>query len=201
MDDEQGEWQESLVSESLSSGRRKASRLLIAAVITALLIGLLLGNLLTVHLGVTARLRANEKSAIFYLRTVSSAQETYRASIMKDLDNDGVGEYGTFDELLGWKAAPGASGPASPPFLDNGLMGEGGPYWKSGYDSTLVVGPAAGGLDCYYFAMATPVIYKRSGIRSFCVDATGVVRGRDNGGEPGPISAMIGGEPWPEVEG
>ncbi|MHC4134750.1 MAG: hypothetical protein ACYTDU_06600 [Planctomycetota bacterium] len=49
----------------------------------------------------TARLKANESAALASLRSIYTAQETYRTSVMRDADEDGEGEYAFIGELLG----------------------------------------------------------------------------------------------------
>ncbi len=53
-----------------------------------------------------ARLKANESAAIATLRTIHTAEETFRSNVMRDADGDGEGEYAFIGELLG-NARPG----------------------------------------------------------------------------------------------
>ncbi|MHC4816784.1 MAG: hypothetical protein ACYTF8_01815, partial [Planctomycetota bacterium] len=48
-----------------------------------------------------ARLDANESAAIASLRSIHTAEETFRTSVMRDADGDGEGEYAFIGELLG----------------------------------------------------------------------------------------------------
>ena len=162
--------------------------LMIVVAIIAIIAAIAIPNLLR------ARLAANESSAVSSLRTLSSAQETFRSSIMKDQDTDGLGEYGTLSELAGLVTVSGVS--ASPPFIDDQL----GAGNKSGYSFLMLCGTnaactAVGGTaatsinasEISYFGYAVPVSYGRSGNRSFVLDASGVIRGSDTGGNAPPV--------------
>ena len=164
--------------------------LMIVVAIIAIIAAIAIPNLLR------ARLAANESSAVSSLRTLSSAQETFRSSIMKDQDTDGLGEYGTLSELAGLVSVAGGGGTASPPFIDDQL----GAGNKSGYSFLMLCGTnaactAVGGTaatsinasEISYFGYAVPVSYGRSGNRSFVLDASGVIRGSDTGGNAPPV--------------
>src|ERR1043166_9670945 len=91
--------------------------LMIVVAIIAIIAAIAIPNLLS------ARLNANETSAISTLRNVSSSQAQFQASAKCDVDNDGSGEFGMFRELSGAVAvrnlatgAPGAS-VLNPPVL------------------------------------------------------------------------------------
>jgi len=155
--------------------------LMIVVAIIAIIAAIAIPNLLR------ARLAANESSAIASLRTLSSAQETFRSSIMIDEDTDGLGEYGTLSQLAGLVACPNGN-TADPPFIDDQL----GSANKSGYVfdmllggttacGTVAVTPATNANEITYFAYATPVSYGRSGNRTFVLDSSGVIRGSDMG--------------------
>jgi len=181
--------------------------LMIVVAIIAIIAAIAIPNLLR------ARLAANESSAIASLRTISSAQETFRSSIVKDQDADGLGEYGTLSELAGLTAGAGMSAPASPPFIDNQL----GQGTKSGYNFVVLVGTQAGctpvgatamsapnASEIEYFAVAVPVAHQRTGNRSFILDASGVIRGSDVGSVTVSNAAVcnqdaIGTNPWPVI--
>src|ERR1043166_305074 len=91
--------------------------LMIVVAIIAIIAAIAIPNLLS------ARLNANETSAISTLRNVSSSQAQFQASAKCDVDNDGSGEVRRFRALSGAGAvrnlatgAPGAS-VLNPPVL------------------------------------------------------------------------------------
>src|SRR6185436_6059522 len=69
--------------------------LMIVVAIIAIIAAIAIPNLLS------ARLNANETSAVSTLRNVSSAQSQFQASAKADVDADGTGEFGMFRELSG----------------------------------------------------------------------------------------------------
>ena len=193
--------------------------LMIVVAIIAIIAAIAIPNLMR------ARLAANESSAISSLRTLSSAQETFRSRVLKDQDADGMGEYGGPGELGGMAMLPPAlSRQADPPFIDNQLAGG----QKSGYTFRIAIGwgtaatagTGAGGLglnccptvtlavqasEVFYYASAWPIDYGRSGNRTFCIDASGVLRASDlvNGIDVAMCSFMTGTgvNLWPVVGG
>ena len=168
--------------------------LMIVVAIIAIIAAIAIPNLLR------ARLAANESSAIAALRTISSAEETFRSSIVMDTDTDGLGEYGPLLEMAGLGTLT-----VDPPFIDNQL-GSGN---KSGYTFIVAIGGSAcGGLasgadadEVDYYATAWPQAYGRSGNRSFCIDASGVIRGSDVAGLSAVCADMGTVAPWPVVGG
>lgn len=127
----------------------------------------------------------NESSAIYSLRTLWSAEEIFKAAILKDEDRDRIGEYGTLRELAGLDSATGNDAPVDPPFIDRQL-GEGA---KSGYSFSLHLGTenhsgytGPDENEAEFWAVAWPQAYGRSGRRTFCVDQSGDIFGTDNGG-------------------
>ena len=69
--------------------------LMIVVAIIAIIAAIAIPNLLS------ARLNANETSAISTLRNVSSSQAQFQAAAKCDVDSDGSGEFGLFRELSG----------------------------------------------------------------------------------------------------
>jgi prepilin-type N-terminal cleavage/methylation domain-containing protein len=120
--------------------------LLIVIAIIAIIASIAIPNLLS------ARVSANETSAIATLRNISSAQAQFQASARNDNDGDGEGEYGLFSELSG--AVPtrvsGAAGPvANPPSLSGVFqkvvtLGTTAGVTKSGYNFAMYLPGAAG---------------------------------------------------------
>jgi type II secretory pathway pseudopilin PulG len=102
-----------------------------------------------------SRRAANEGSALASLRRIQSAEATYQAT-------RGNGHFGQLDEL----ASEGLINPALT-----------GPH--NGYRFTIVSAPGAKGFEC----VGVPLTYGSSGIRSFYVDETGVIRAADRHGE------------------
>jgi prepilin-type N-terminal cleavage/methylation domain-containing protein len=67
-----------------------------------------------------ARISSNETSAIGSLRTTSTSQNQFQNANVKDIDLDGVGEYGFFVELSGTTEVPvgtSSGSPAKPAFV------------------------------------------------------------------------------------
>jgi len=124
--------------------------IMIVVAIIALLAAIAIPNLLR------ARLQANESSAQAALKTIATAEVTYRTA---------NSTYGTL-ALLGTPA----TGPA---FIDAVLAGG----TKSGY--SFATSDIAAETFC---ATAVPVTANVTGVRSFCVTEDGVVRVQAAGG-------------------
>ena len=132
---------------------------LVTAVPVGIIAAIAIPNLLQ------ARMAANEGSAIQSLRTICAAEATYQAQFDR---------YGTLEEL--------AAASLIDPKLASGT--------KSGYRFTVEVtsegtvtnefGTSSGG----FAVVGVPVDYRSSGMRSFFVDETHIVRGADNVGMP-----------------
>lgn len=103
---------------------------------------------------------ANEGSAMATLRTLASAEATYQAT-------RGQGQFGTLDEL----AAEG--------LIDSKLA----TGTKNGYSFTVELTTTEEN-DPGFAVVGVPVTYRKTGIRSFYVDETGVIRAGDNSGGP-----------------
>jgi len=171
--------------------------LMIVVSIIAIIAVLSIPNLLR------ARITANEGTVIADLRTLSSAQETFRQSNFKDQDGDGQGEYGSLMELAGLTSVSGRK--ADPPFIDQ-QYGRGR---KPGYSFSVQVGLTACGMatnsidasETAYFGVARPVGWHKTGVRTFCVDSSGVLRGSDIGpaGVVNCTTACMGASPWPPI--
>ncbi len=98
-----------------------------------------------------------ESGVISIMRTVSGAQQTYYSA---------TSNYGTLTQLV-----------------KSGLIGE---YLADGencgYLYSVAVTPRTGNIPAKFQVRATPQQYGVSGIRSFYIDETGVLRGADKGG-------------------
>ncbi|MDI6606166.1 MAG: prepilin-type N-terminal cleavage/methylation domain-containing protein [Candidatus Omnitrophota bacterium] len=137
--------------------RRKGFTLveiMIVVAIIALLAAIAIPNLLR------ARLQANESSAQAALKTIATAEVTYRTA---------NATYGTLTEL----GAP-AAGPA---YIDKTLGCGTPPCTKSGY--SFNTSDIAAETFC---ATAVPATANVTGVRSFCVTEDGVVKVQTAGG-------------------
>jgi type IV pilus assembly protein PilA len=105
-----------------------------------------------------ARRAANEGSAIHSLRTISSAEQSYHVNFQK---------YGTLDEL-------GANG-----LIDSKLASG----KKNGYNFTIELTSDPSSPEGFA-VVGVPESYRNSGLRSFYVDESFVIRAADNAGGP-----------------
>ena len=110
-----------------------------------------------------SRMSANEMSAVGSLQTIKSGQIGFSAAKFLDADSDGTGDFGTLANL--------GTPPAGEPFISEQL--ETGT--KSGYNYIMVPNTANIG-DERYTATARPVTYGKTGVRSFFMDESGVIR-------------------------
>jgi type IV pilus assembly protein PilA len=136
---------------------------------TAGLITSILSLVIIVPIGIVAaiaipnllasRRAANEASSIATLRTLHSAEATYQATT-------GNGAFGTLDQL--------AADELITPELATGVL--------HGYRFTVEI--RAGGYNepGGFQVVGVPLTYRNTGIRSFYVDETGVIRAGDNRG-------------------
>ena len=174
--------------------------LMIVVAIIAIIAAIAIPNLLS------ARLNANETSAISTLRSISSAQAQFQTSAKVDVDNDGTGEFGLFREMsgaIGVRTAADAStvgNVMNPPVLSGAFrtFNANSEVSRSGYLFHMVLPGAAGigvpevaagalgaALDsdlsetswCCY---AWPSSYSTSGNRTFFVNQTGDIIGTDS---------------------
>ena len=107
-----------------------------------------------------ARRAANEGSAMSSLRTLASAEATYQATT-------GEGKFGTLTEL------------AAVNLIDSKLA----TGTKNGYKFTVEVTTNEMNYPGFE-VVGMPMTYGSTGIRSFYVDETGVIRAGDNSGRP-----------------
>jgi type II secretory pathway pseudopilin PulG len=112
---------------------------------------------------------ANETAAIDAMRTIVSGQTAFKASGLRDINGDGVGEYGPLVQL--------AHPPKDPPFIDD-VLGTGE---KHGYRFTVTLDDLA---DKGFMCVAVPQEPGKTGERRFYVDQTGVVRFTADGSQP-----------------
>ena len=131
---------------------------LVSVVPTAIIASIAIPNLLA------ARRAANEVSAMNSLRTISSAETVYYST-------RGEGKYGTLNEL----AAEG--------LIDSKLA----TGTKNGYNFTIeLTNDETSGEG--FAAVGVPITYRSTGLRSFYIDESSVIRAGDNSG--GPSSKM-----------
>lgn len=101
----------------------------------------------------------NERSMIIALRTIHSAQMTY-------LSTTGNGNFGTFDQLI-----------------NAGLINlSAGLNFYRGYFKEMTVIARTTGNAALFYVKTRPEVYQRTGVRSFYIDQTGVLRGADKRG-------------------
>jgi prepilin-type N-terminal cleavage/methylation domain-containing protein len=174
--------------------------LMIVVAIIAIIAAIAIPNLLS------ARLNANETSAISTLRNVSSSQAQFQASAKCDVDNDGSGEFGYFRELsgaVGVRDAAGAVGTSllNPPVLSGAFrtVSTAGEVSRSGYifrmilpkaDGTAIPEPSltgtapvladANNCETTWCAYAHPASYSTSGNRTFFCNQTGDIVGTED---------------------
>ena len=103
-----------------------------------------------------ARLNANESAAISALRTVSSSAISFRSVSTQ------------------YPATLGALTAVTPPYIDT-VLGAGA---KNGYNFALT------GTVTSFTATARPTTFQSTGVRSFFVDESGVLRWTDGDAEP-----------------
>ena len=174
--------------------------LMIVVVIIGIIAAIAIPNLLS------ARVNANETSAIATLRNVSSSQAQLKASSKVDADADGAGEYGMFRELSGavgvrTSADGGTTGAVlNPPVLSAAFrtFNAAGEVSRAGYLFHMVLpgaagigvmetgsGPFAASVDgdlaetvwcCYGW----PANYANSGNRTYFVNQTADIIATDN---------------------
>ncbi len=130
--------------------------IMIVVAIIALLAAIAIPNLLR------ARLQANEAASQAALRTIATAEITYRSANP---------QYATLTDL-----GSNASGPR---YVDQTLGCASPPCVKTGYNFTVPAGSL--GTD-QFAAMARPTTADVSGRRSFCITEDGVVRVQPAGG-------------------
>ena len=174
--------------------------LMIVVAIIAIIAAIAIPNLLS------ARLNANETSAISTLRNISSSQAQFQASAKCDVDNDGSGEFGYFRELSGAVGVRNDVGaPAgsllNPPVLSGAFrtVSSAGEVSRSGYifhmilpkaDGTAIMEPSLSGTgpvladsnncETTWCCYTWPASYSTSGNRSFFVNQTGDIVGTED---------------------
>ena len=135
--------------------------LMIVVAIIAIIAAIAIPNLLR------SRMSANEAGSAGAIRTISTAEASYQAAAMRlGGTNGNIGQYGDLAEM----ATP-ASGPG---FID-ALLGAGA---KHGY--TFVATPVDGDAPTFT-ATANPDTVGSTGVKSYFVDESGVIRFEGDG--------------------
>jgi len=104
-----------------------------------------------------------EESAMGTLGTIMTSEKQYQSSLSRDENGYGIGDFGTFSDLLS----------AQPPFIDK--LTAGGE--KSGYIFTLDVYVGRNEADARYTATAVPKKRGKTGNRIFLLDSSAPHRG------------------------
>lgn len=141
--------------------------LMIVIAIIAVIAAIAIPNL------VRARLHANESAAIGALRTLSASEASFSISVLLDADGDGVGEYGTLNDLFA----------INPPYIDAVLAGG----VKHGYNFVVVPNADA---ETGYVCNANPTVIGRTGNRHYYVDESAVITFR-NLAPAGPLDSPV----------
>jgi prepilin-type N-terminal cleavage/methylation domain-containing protein len=116
-----------------------------------------------------SRMSANEASASGALKTIAAAQTDY---------NNNSSPHSFSNTLERLRSGSGAGGVR---YIDDQV----GNRNKSGYSFTLQAGSQQNNAFFAWSAEAHPIVYKRTGIRSFYIDETGILLGSDVGGTDG----------------
>ncbi|HMF57936.1 MAG TPA: hypothetical protein VK619_16455 [Pyrinomonadaceae bacterium] len=116
-----------------------------------------------VHTGTSTKVKRlisyNESGAVSILRTISSAEATYQST-------SGNGNYGTLEQL-------------GDQVLIDSILAKGHRY---GYIFKLRIRRASSESAASFVALAVPRKYGRTGLRSFYINETGVMRAADRRG-------------------
>lgn len=169
---------------------------------------------------VSARVTANETTAMATLRMLATAQAQNQAGGYVDADDDGTGEYGFFRELSGAHGVR-VTGDGSnvgelidPPIISGAFrnISPTGTVSRSGYVYRIVLPSASGAAieerpagvfaggsvdanlaETTWCALAWPVNYRTTGNRSFFVSQTGDVLATEDAAYSGPAPGYYAG--------
>lgn len=142
--------------------------LLIVVAIIGIIAAIAIPNLLR------SRMSANEASAQGAMKTIAAAQTDYNTNSNPN----------TYACLLDELANPVNAGGV--PFMDRAL----GDGLKSGYTFNNECGALTNGSYWAWSAATWPVSFRSTGVRSFYIDESGVIRGEDIGGSEGTRSML-----------
>jgi type IV pilus assembly protein PilA len=115
---------------------------------------------------------ANEASAVASVRTINTAEVTYRSTYPT------VGFAAALTNLGGAIGAACVPAQATACLIDAVLSNNGNPAGsgKSGYLFTSGAGTVAGGVNQGYTIKAVPITINQTGLRGFCAEEDAVVR-------------------------
>lgn len=119
---------------------------------------------------------SNEGAAVATLRSIHTAQTRYREKALKDVDDDGITDFGTLRQLQ----------ETSPPMLEFAYENNS----RYGYRFTLTALPSNGGMP-RYTCTARPVEPGRSGEKQFFLNESGEIRFTPDGATVGPSSPLL----------
>jgi prepilin-type N-terminal cleavage/methylation domain-containing protein len=144
--------------------------LMIVLAVIALIAAIAVPNMLR------SRMSANEAGAAGAMRTISSGEAAYQSACLSTNAN-GTGQYADLPTL----AAP----PSGEPFIDD-MLGNG---VKQGYNFAAAPGPPSDAPA--YQATAQPINPGKTGVKSYFVDQSGVIRFEGQGAVAGPGSPPL----------
>ncbi|MFC1736502.1 type IV pilin protein [Candidatus Hydrogenedentota bacterium] len=113
-----------------------------------------------------ARMTTNETGAIGTLKTLRTEQIHFSTSRYVDADSDGVGDFGTLEMLTNTSSGLNLGSTT----LDSLADGN-----EHGYEFVIDINIAGQGYERYKI-VASPVSYGRTGVRSFRMDESGLIR-------------------------
>jgi type IV pilus assembly protein PilA len=116
-----------------------------------------------------SRMSANEAAAVASCKTIAAAETDYNNNSVPHTYTDSMANLGS------------GAGAGNVSFMDTALASQ----LKSGYTFTLVSGNVVAGSAWAWSAAAWPVSFSSTGVRSFYIDESGVIRGQDIGGGVG----------------
>ena len=141
--------------------------LMIVVAIIAIIAAIAIPNLLR------SRMSANEAGATGATRTISTAEAGYHAAGIDSLAN-GIGQYGSLAAL----------GTGTAPFIDTALSSG----TKQGYQ--FAINTVTGNTPSYT-SVATPSATGKTGLKTFFVDESGVIRFEGDGSTPSSTSSPM----------
>ena len=139
--------------------------LLIVVAIILIIAAIAIPNLLS------ARIAANEASAVGSVRTINTAEITYNSTYPD------VGFAPALTNLGGPLGAACVPASTTACLIDSVLSNNGSPAGsgKSGYMFTTGTGTVASGVNVGYTVLAVPISINQTGIRAFCSEEDAVV--------------------------
>ena len=139
--------------------------LMMVVALIAILISIAIPSLLR------SRIAANESSAISAIRSVVIGEVSYQTAVYKDIQGDGIGDFGNLDDLYD------PAGDGQPGFIDDALASG----FSHGYEFVLVPMDGIPGVPPTYTLNANPVMVPNLSARYFYTDQSGVIRISRNG--------------------